>query len=246
MPELSIVIGTKNRFRELIAFTDSVMQFSKSDWELVIADASDEPTARSGRIRTVVENPPLGHIRGYNRAFRECKGEYVCWFNDDCKLYPNWDIQALDFMRANAEVGLGCFYFRDSAGRAPRSPFQVQSLNGLTYPNFGILRRTLGNDLGWFDETNLGEMYGADTDIGYRVLERGLEVVPIPGSQVLHYRTHDASRAHSSSCYPGDRAKFDAKWNPRLRELLQSINLQRGKCSVHFGREHLAMPLMWE
>jgi GT2 family glycosyltransferase len=64
---------------------------------------------------------------------------------------------------------------------------------GLVYGNFNLLRRELGEQVGWFDE-RLTTGYGCDNSLCCRVLERGMGVVGVRDARVLHYREQDATR----------------------------------------------------
>jgi GT2 family glycosyltransferase len=195
-PELSIVIGTRNRpdgFRRLV---DSIEEHTTMPWELVVSDASDIPIETQEvatdetwpKIRIIPERPRLGCTRGYNRAFRKTKGEWVLWLNDDCTVEPGYAEEAIRFMSEHPEIGIGALYYREA-----KPEFFINEAWGMPYANFGILRRQLGNQVGWFDEDF--EMYGNDNSLTFRVLLAGLGVAGIPGARVTHHSIQDAERA---------------------------------------------------
>lgn len=63
---------------------------------------------------------------------------------------------------------------------------------------FLLMRRSVGEELGWWDEQFF--MYGEDLDLCYRVKERGLKVMFYPDQKIVHYK-------HSS----GLKIKVDKK-----------------------------------
>ncbi len=199
-PLLSIITGTRNRpvaFRRLV---DSIEEHTDVHWELVISDASDipiekEPVATDAtwpRIRVLAERPRLGCTAGYNRAFKEAKGRWVVWLNDDVTVTAGWATTAIAFMRDHLPIGLGAFYY-DEPER--KTPLAVNDGWGIPYANFGILRRDLGEQIGWFDDDL--RMYGNDNSLTFKVLMAGLGVAGIPGTVLHHHSVDDIERVEN-------------------------------------------------
>ena len=241
--KLSIVTGTRNRPKSYRRFLESVFCAPTTDFEVVVVDASDGGKSYTDIddgwdtiVNVIPEKPRLGPIRGYNLGFKAARGEYVAFFNDDCELLPGWDETAIAFMDRNPQVGIGIIYFKDHFGDwntngepqpdASRfGPLYItQSLFNVVYANFGIVRRECGEQIGWQDEDALGFMYGGDTDLCFEAIWRGWQVVTIPDCRVLHWRQRDRERQDTRSLCKNDRAKFDAKWVPRLPELRDKQN----------------------
>ncbi len=197
--KLSIVTGTRNRPDSFRALVDSIEEHTKGiDWELVVSDASDDPIEEQAvatdeaweRIRVIAERPRLGCTKGYNRAFKASKGEWVIWLNDDVTVDQGWAETAISFMESNPEIGLGALYYDE-----PEKPLQVNTAWGIPYANFGIISRVLGDKLGWFDEDL--EMYGNDNSLTFRVLLVGIGVAAIPGAVVHHHPIRDVERQNN-------------------------------------------------
>ncbi len=194
--KLSIVIGTRNRpdsFRRLV---DSIEENTSGiDWELVVSDAGDvsiedQPVATDEaweRIVVIPERPRLGCTKGYNRAFKASRGEFVIWLNDDVTVERGWAENSIRYMERNPQIGLGALYYDE-----PTFSPQVNLAWGLPYANFGIIRRKLGNSLGWFDEDL--EMYGNDNSLTFRVLLIGYGVAAVPEAIVHHHPVDDIER----------------------------------------------------
>lgn len=235
---LSIVVGTRNRPDIYKRFLGSVVRCATVESELVVGDATQEKryaqddyfrlTCNAGNglgsVLVLHESPPLGMIRGYNRCFRECRGEWVAWFNEDCELLPGWDKAAVDFLSAHPEVGLGAVYFKDrNEDGTYTDKFRVYEYPPMVpHANFGVLRRELGDKIGWFDE-RLGWGYGSDTALGLQVIEAGYAVARIPDCKCIHHRAWDVEMSANHEKYRGaDLVKFKELWLPKYLQMRQS------------------------
>lgn len=192
-PVLSLVTGKVGRDASFQRLVDSIVAHTDVDWELIVADASEAPyVPTTAQIRVLHEVPRLGCSKAYNRAFREATGEWVLWLNDDAEVLPGYATTAIRFMEAHPRIGLGALHYTEG-----ETPFHVNSAWGVPYANFGILRRSLGNEIGWFDESL--EMYGCDNSITLKVLLAGHGVSDIPGARVIHHSEQDANRAENQN-----------------------------------------------
>lgn len=181
--ELSIVTGHMDRIPSFETLYESIVKNTKDvDWEFIVSDASEKTPlelTKYERTRILPERPRLGHAAGYNKAFREAKGQYVVWLNDDCIVEPEWARVAIDFMKRNRWVGMGAIPYCTHAGN-----YTINEYCGMPYANFGILEREYGNSLGWFDEEV--RMYGADNSLAFKVYLSGKVVRAIPGARINH------------------------------------------------------------
>ncbi|HTK88439.1 MAG TPA: glycosyltransferase [Nitrospiraceae bacterium] len=186
--KLSLVTGTRNRPTDFKRLLDSIDSYTPVSWELVVGDASDEPLeCGHPNVRILPERPRLGCVKGYNRAFKACLGEWVLYLNDDAEVCRDYATAAIAFMEAHPQIGLGALHYSHLG-----DPFHVNSAWGAIYANFGIIRRTLGNYVSWFDEDL--EMYGNDNSLTFRVLLAGYGVADIPSARLLHHCTDDVHR----------------------------------------------------
>lgn len=200
-PVLSLVTGTRNRPDDFRRLVDSVDRYTSVSWELVVSDASDTPIENEAvatretwpQIRVIPERPRLGCTLGYNRAFRAATGEWVIWLNDDCVVESGYADEAIGFMLAHPSVGLGAIPYREPT----RANYMVNSYFGMIYANFGILKRELGNEIGWFDEEL--PMYGNDNSLAFRVLLAGRGIAEVVGARIFHFATADQNRRNNNS-----------------------------------------------
>lgn len=98
-PLISVVICTRNRSQYLAWALESLMQQTLDPkwFEILVVDNnSDDNTAEvvrnaapEGRIRYVIE-PVLGLSVARNRGWREARGKYIGWLDDDAKPVKTW------------------------------------------------------------------------------------------------------------------------------------------------------------
>ena len=228
-PEITIVVGTRNRPEAFERFAKSVFECASLKTQLIVTDASDElgystdclchfdneqPRKRMVECDLIHEKPRLGTLKGYNVAFRKATGKYACWLNDDCELEPGWDKISIDYMDANPKIGIGAIYFLDRCDNQWQKMYSVQSFHGMHYANFGIVRKTVGDQIGWFDERIGNRMYGCDNSICLNCLVMtGMAVVPIPGCKVKHWRENDAARSQNWQESQDDGQKLGIFWH---------------------------------
>lgn len=212
-PKLSLVTGTLNRPVEFRRLVDSIITNTTVDWELIVSDASDFPTEPiDERITILEERPRLGYCAAYNRAFAHCRGEFVIFLNDDARVCAHYDVNAIAFMERNPQIGLGALYYSNQG-----QPFAVNIYAQMIYANFGILRRSLGEQLGWFWSEL--RMYGTDNALAFDVLLAGLGVAGIENARIIHDETADAQREFNqiNRCEGADA--LQAKYSPRWEEM---------------------------
>ncbi len=217
---LSIVTGTVDRHASIQTFVDSVRLNTTVDYELLIVDASRDPINLIGppsQARVIREWPRQTYVAGYNKAFAQCRGKYVVWMNDDAEVTPGWDVSAVNFMDAHPEVGLGCLPFRDPG----ESTFTVRELWNLPYANFGIIRREIGEAVGWFDSDLT--MYGSDNSISCKVLIAGHGVAPIKDSKIEHHRFKDTVRFRNQHPRVVDGRTIIRRYSTQVRRMSRAF-----------------------
>jgi GT2 family glycosyltransferase len=224
---VSIVIPTVGRAAALARCLDSIAATVPVSYEvLCVTVATDEPTARLlGERRdphlAILRQPHReGFVRAANAGFRAARGTWLLQLNDDCRLLPHSVGNAIRFLEAPAHRGIGqAAFFHDTPVR--RNVFQQVELDGrwfrtlhvrgLCYANFGLVRRELAEQLGFYDERF--RMYGADPDFSLKVWhEAKLEVRPCPGALVEHDELVDERASQERPEQVSDNAALFAKW----------------------------------
>lgn len=219
-PVLSLVTGTRNRPQQFQRLLMSIELHTQVEWELVVSDASDVEMCYPDHIRVIPERPRLGCTKGFNRAFREARGEFVLWLNDDCEVTRGYDTAAIAFMEKHPQIGLGALHYSENGG-----PFHVNSAWGdrdrpgeAIYANFGIISRELGEKVGFFDEEI--QMYGCDNSLTFRILLADKGVADIPDARILHHSVQDAERQANQVNRLRDNQTLTRKYMPLRNQWL--------------------------
>lgn len=228
-PNLSVITGSLNRPDSLQRLVDSFYEHTSVSAELIISDASDVPfiTKDTENIKVLPERPRLGCTAGYNRAFREARGKYVIWLNDDATVLPGYDTAAIAFMDAHPEIGLGALYYSNNGG-----PFHVNSYWDMVYANFGIINREFGERIGWFDEDIT--MYGCDNSIAFRTLLDNKGIATIPGAMLRHHVVEDEIKLDNQKYREQGSQVLQRKYAYRIDRMKR----------VYARTAHLAAPMV--
>lgn len=181
-------------------------------------DASPTPYAGAvpDNVQLIHESPRMGMVKGYNHAFKLCRGEFVLWLNDDAEVLPGYDSAGVNLLRTYPEVGMGAYYYKEG----PR--FHVNMLYRMIFANFGIIRNWLGNQIGWFDDELT--MYGSDNSITFKVLLAGFGVVTVPGPNIIHHSEQDDMRRENEPLRKTDGDKLNARYSSRAKEMQEVYN----------------------
>lgn len=221
--QLSIVTGTVNRLGPLCRLVESIQRHTVVPFELIIMDASTHAVEIVDErllmpvMRIVRESPRLGHVKGYNNAFRMCTGKYVLWLNDDAEVLPGYDTEGIRIMDLYPDVGMSAYYYKEGAH------YHVNELYGMIFANFGIIRRELGDQVGWFDEDLI--MYGSDNSLTFRVLLAGYGLATVPGPRIIHHSERDEMRQANEFLRRPDSDTLHKKYAP-FKRVMQNTYLR--------------------
>jgi GT2 family glycosyltransferase len=218
MLKLSLVTGKIERDASFQRLVDSIFACTSVKHELIVADASAVPyQPQAANIRVLPEPKRMGCTAAYNRAFQAARGEFVIWLNDDCEVLRGYDTAAISFMESNPQIGLGALYYKEGS-----KDFHVNAYFGMVYANFGILRRELGEQIGWFDDEI--PMYGNDNSLAFRVLQSGHGIAAIPGARVIHYAIQDRYREEHGETAQRilDVERLTAKYGPHIAAMRET------------------------
>jgi GT2 family glycosyltransferase len=194
----------------------SVAQHSDVPFELLIGDAS-APSQRFAcddpRVRVIPEDPPLGPPRGYNALYRQARGRWICWLNDDLEVPPGWGAALIGAIEHHVEVDLFCLPVIERGA----SEALLLLYLGLPYACMGAVRREAGEALGWLDE-GYG-FYATDPDFALRMIASGRRLAPAVGAHVFHHHLKDEARVANTPHFERDNARLGRLWHPRRRAL---------------------------
>ncbi len=245
-PLVSILIPVYGQHATTYACVKSLADNPPSvPWELVIMDdCSPEPAAEalSMVIGAVIERNPenLGFLGNVNAGLAKTRGEYVLLLNNDTVLCPGAVDQMLSVFDTHHSVGLvgakllnrdgsiqeaGGIVWRDGSawnwGRnADRLDPRFNYVREVDYCSGAalLIRRELFLKLGGFDP-HYKPAYYEDTDLAFRVRQKGLRVMYQPAAEIYHLEgvSHGKDESNGIKSYQTVNAeKFFQRWQGEL------------------------------
>jgi O-antigen biosynthesis protein len=200
-------------------------------------------------IRLIVNPTNLGYLRSCNTAARIAKGEFLLLLNNDTQVLEGWLDALLVPFRSRRDVGAvgskllypdgrlqeaGCIIWDDGSGwnfgrlDSPDRP-AYNYLREVDYCSAAslLLPRALFNAMGGFDE-RYAPAYCEDSDLAFRLRERGYKVLYQPRSQVVHFEgiTHGRSL---SGCLKACQARNQLTFQERWLSVLTDQHLPNGE-----------------
>lgn len=224
-PILSIVVPTFNRVERLRACVGAIRRNCDCSCEIIVIDGGSTDGARQwlgaqSDVRSILEPEREGAVRAFNKGFRAAIGTYVMWLNDDAELMPGSVAAGIGMIERPdlQDVGLVAFYHnwhheRNVLDRIERDgeTFEMCHVRGYPYANFGLLRRTLLERVGYADERFY--FFGFDPDLSLKIqLGEGLKVLGCRGATVRHEEHHDNRKLSDLTAGDDDNRKLFAKW----------------------------------
>lgn len=225
-PFVSIVIATYNRCDRLQGCLAGIRQNVRISHEtIVVGGASDDGTAdwaaAQPDIHFIRETQRQGACKAYNKGFRAAVGRYVMWLNDDSYPLPGAVEAAVRMIERPdlTDLGMVAFYhnFNRPLNRLDSVEhdgllYSIYNVRGYPYANFGLLRRSLLERLGYLDERFY--FCAWDPDLSLKVqIEAGLKVIGCREAKVFHEELIDQRKSQDLSVWDADNAKLFAKWN---------------------------------
>lgn len=207
-PKISIIVPTFNTpekfLKEMIC---SVLKQSYQNWELCIADASDNKATKKSiegyvnkdsRIKVQWLNKNYGISGNTNKALDLTTGDYVALFDHDDLLEPdalfeivkvlqekNYDILYTDEDKLNNDTG----FYIDPNFKPDWSPDLFHSHNYITH--LFLVKTDIIKGIGGFRSEYDGAQ---DYDLMFRCIEKATSIHHIP-KVLYHWRIHDSSTA---------------------------------------------------
>jgi GT2 family glycosyltransferase len=248
-PIVSIVVPTFNRRDRLERCVDKIAQAVAVSHETIVVDGGSTDGTREWLadrtdLTVILEPEREGAVRAFNKGFRSARGTYVTWLNDDAYPLPGSIEAAIETIERPdlADVGMIAFYHNWNQGRNVLDSvvhegqrFELYNVRGYPYANFGLLRRSLLERIGFADERYY--FFGFDPDLSLKVqIEAGLAVVGCRRALVHHEEHHDERKLGDLPVGASDNAKLFAKWRlpekdaypdpaPSYRQMLVARNL---------------------
>lgn len=241
-PRVSIVIPVHNKFAVTYHCLASLLLAPcKASFEVILVD--DGSSDLSKKIPELIEGVTClrneeaqGFVLASNRGGAAARGEYVVMLNNDTEVTPAWLDELLWPFEHFGDVGMtgakliypngrlqeagGIVwnsgdpwnYGRNANAADPRYNYtrQVDYLSGACV----MLPTALWKEIGGFDEAFV-PAYFEDTDLAFRVRDKGLKTVYTPKALVIHYEGVSSGTSTASGMkrfQEVNRPKFKARW----------------------------------
>ncbi len=265
-PIVSIIIPVFNQSNYTFNCLNSLRSIRSIEYEVIVVDdASTDNTQKvlgdiSG-IKIITNDSNAGFIRSSNRGSAQAQGEFICFLNNDTKVFSNWLESLLEIVQNDLTVGAvgskliypngrlqeaGGIIWKDASGcnfgrlEDPTDPEynyvrEVDYCSGASL----LVRKELFKSIGGFSEEFLPAYY-EDTDLCFTIRSLGYKVMYQPKSQVIHFEGISSGtdikrgvKKHQQT----NAIKFEIKW----RETLKAY-LPQGTKDRDGARRHSATP----
>jgi glycosyltransferase involved in cell wall biosynthesis len=251
LPYFSVIIPTYNRRGSLAGCLDALdrQTLPPEQFEVIVAvDGSTDGTLEmlaaahhSYRLRhTVRENGGAGRAR--NSGAGLATGEYLAFTEDDVVPDSDWLAHAQVHLRdGNDDVLEGKTVYADSSASVRR--FEPPGVPSFIPCNL-IVRRTAFEECGGYDQEYFDRVRGLyfreDSDLGFRLLDRGCVVTIAPDVIVAHPRQFSTVSAciHHARRYVFDPLLYK-RHKRRYREMIEVKDL--GGMTIHRPQHYVAL-----
>jgi GT2 family glycosyltransferase len=207
----SIIIPTYNQKEFLQKCIDSIQQYTKESYELIVVDnASTDHTKTylesiQGTIRLQINDTNLGFAGAVNQGLRMARGSTILILNNDTVVTTNWLSNLLACVNNNSRFGL-VGPVTNYVGGDQQIPTSYDSIDSMQEYAFShnhsdagrwtktsrligfcmMMRRDVFNRLGYFDEGfEIGNC--EDDDYGLRAQLVGLDLIIANDTFIHHF-----------------------------------------------------------
>jgi len=245
-PLASIVVPVFNKLAYTAACLNSIVEHSEADRiEIIVVDdcSTDETAdylADCEGLRVIRNKTNSGFIRSVNAGAAAARGEFLVLLNNDTTVSAGWLealVETFDLFPGTGAVGARLIYpdgtlqeaggiiFSDASGwnygrgdRADRPRYNFASEADYVSGACLAIRRQTFCDMGGFDDL-YAPAYYEDTDLCFRLRERGLAVIYQPACTIVHHEGISSGTDETSGIkrYQNvNRRKFAERWAERL------------------------------
>jgi O-antigen biosynthesis protein len=245
-PVVSIIIPTYGQVDYTLRCLASIAdERPQAPIEVIVIDDATPGTSTAclagiHGIRLVINPRNLGFLGSCNAAARVADGEFVLFLNNDTQVLSGWLDQLLAVFRSCDDVGAvgskllypdgrlqeaGCIVWDDGSG------WNYGKLDDPDRPAYNYRRevdycsaaslmvpRALFNRVGGFDAC-YAPAYCEDSDLAFRLRERGYKVIYQPRSQVVHFEgiSHGKDLTSGIKTFQSrNQHTFQERWQPIL------------------------------
>jgi GT2 family glycosyltransferase/glycosyltransferase involved in cell wall biosynthesis len=265
---VSLVIPVYNKWEYTAACLRSLLEASgKTTFEVIVVDdqSSDETPLQLASVEGLLHirnEENLGFVGSCNRGAEEARGQYIVLLNNDTQVLDGWLDALIETFEQHPDTGLagarliypdgrlqeaGGIVFRDGSGwnygknaNADRPEYkfvrEVDYCSGACI----MLRTELFRELGGFD-SRYAPAYYEDTDLAFRIRERGLKVLLQPASSIIHHEgvTSGTDLNSGEKRYQAvNREKFLDRWKAELEGYPAPIVDPNDESEIRLARDH--------
>ncbi len=213
-PTISIIIPAFNKaeysYKCIQSLATRLAKDSPSFEVILVDNGSSDNTQELKKIKNLVyvhNKENLGFVGGCNSGIPHAKGEFIIFLNNDTEVTDTWLSSLYTTITSDEGIGLvGSKIIYPNGLLQEAGGIIFQDANGLNYGKFDqassyqynyvrdvdycsgasvIIRKTLLDEFGGFD-TLYQPAYYEDTDLSFKVRQKGLRVVYQPQSVLYH------------------------------------------------------------
>lgn len=264
--KVSVIIPSFNREKYIRATIDSALSQTYENIEIVVVDDGSTDRSREilqgygNRIRLLEHEGRAnrGQSAAINLAMHASQSDYVAILDSDDLWFPTKIEKQVDFLVRNPGIGLvyvnGVVIDENGKERWKIYPEDHKERNRpgavlvncyFLLPNNALLRRSIFEQVGEFDETLRSAQ---DHDMAIRVAE--VTRLGYFDEVLFQYRTHSDSQSYRFArrrwengfiIYEKARKRYPYSWNVRRRRLAV-LNFRMGQCCLEEGRYIRSIP----
>lgn len=204
---VSICLLTIDRYWITRYTIENLLQNSKGvELELLVLDNGSEDKRIIEYLSTLInqkrysnlltvgiieEKWNIGVAKGFNKLFKECKGDHICLVGNDILVNENWLSDLVYYNKSVLKSGLTSIYCLLDKGQLTAKLSNDDNLinvwqnqNNLVY-GITLFNRDIFKEIGCFDES-LG-LYGCeDSQFAWRLTMLGYQNYYVPGQSSIH------------------------------------------------------------
>jgi len=222
--DVSIVLCTKDRAELLDAMLNSLEEAACGIvYELIVVEGGSSDNTldvlRRHNVWNVYdESQHLGPGRHswpklYNFGFSKARGKWAMYASDDIVFGPNSIARAVEMLdRQKEEVAGGVFFYKNlHPTRQEWAEYGIDFTHGnKLLLNYGLVRLDRFRECGGLEECY--NFYCADTDLCYKLYERGHELIPLGGCFVTHDNLLDVQKQANACRGARDIEMCQRRW----------------------------------
>ena len=201
------------------------------------------------QVKLIANKDNIGFAKANNLAFQKSRGKYILMLNPDTVILQNSLYKIVNYFEQQPNIGaIGCkmlnsdrtlqpscynfptlleifgMYFIGSRIFSGLKKFDYDKVQEVDFVRgaFLALNKQCLEEIGLLDEKLF--MFGEETDLCYRMKQRGWKVIYIPDTVIIHHRGKSTEQIS------------DNMYSQRIRSIIYYFQKNRGKISTFLLR----------